>query len=316
MVKKFSMCLLLLLLLSLCGCGFKETVTVYSDGRVKVNMIAYVSEDDAKPDGSIGNEVVKGKRYYKFPTTKEKDPETNTTKFTYVYYDKDDAKVTGSVTGIDVGDTGTKINANTFEWKPASASNMSSVDFYEVTVEMPKAIKRTNGKLSADNKTVTFDLTSDACKNKCYAYTTGKSNAKSNITLSGLNKQGHLTKSKTIKIKTSEAVKSIKINGKNHKSKNIKISKQGKYTIKVKTENQSKTFKFYFDKTKPTTSVKSKEYMGKVKITFKDKYSGIKSATLDGESIKSGRVCTTSGSHTLVLKDKAGNTKTVKFSIK
>lgn len=51
-------------------------------------------------------------------------------------------------------------------------SMMSGFDFYKIKVTFPKAITKTNGKLSKDKKTVTFDLV-DAVQNnvKLYAYT-------------------------------------------------------------------------------------------------------------------------------------------------
>lgn len=52
------------------------------------------------------------------------------------------------------------------------------------------------------------------------------------------------------------------------------------------------------------------------KITFKDATSGAKKATLNGKTIKSGKVVKKAGKYTLVITDKAGNKKTVKFTIK
>ena len=77
-----------------------------------------------------------------------------------------------------------------------------------------------------------------------------------------------------------------------------------------------RTVKFVVDKKTPTTNVKAKTYNTDVKITFKDKTAGIKSATLNGKKITSGKTVTASGSYTLKIKDKAGNVKIVKFKIK
>jgi hypothetical protein len=77
------------------------------------------------------------------------------------------------------------------------------------------------------------------------------------------------------------------------------------------------------DDTKPTVSgVKNnKTYTKSVTIKATDKDSGLKSATLNGKTIKvsklkSGYKVSKAGSYTLKVKDKAGNTKTVKFKIK
>ena len=313
-IKLVMSILAVFLMFTLAGCGYKETLTVYPDGRVGCEMFAYESVEDVESTGSVGTETINGKVYYKFPTTKVYDSETNTTQFSYVCYNADGSKSTTSVTGVDCGDKGTTITSDKFVWNIQSSTGKDSMDFYTLTVTMPKPIKKTNGTLSLDKKTVTFDLTSEKNLKKCYAYTAVSSD--NSITLIGLNNYGHITKAKTLKVKTSDTIKSIKVNGKSQTSKNIKVKTQGKYKVVVKTDNNSKTFTFYFDKTKPTVSVKKKEYNDSVKITFKDKHSGIKSAKLDGKSVKSGYVCKDFGKHTLVVKDKAGNIKKVVFKIK
>lgn len=312
--KLLKLILITFTLSLLTGCGYKETLEIYSDGRVRCEMFAYEPTDDVQSKGSVGTETIGGKTYYKFATTKVKNEESNTTEFMYTYYSKDGTKTNSSITGVDCGDKGTTITADTFVWNLKSNTSSVSPDFYTLTVKMPKEIKSTNGKLSADKKTVTFDLTNDKNSSKCYAYTKSKKSNDS-ITLMGLNSYGHVTKAKTVKVKTSDKIKSIKVNGKSQSSCNIKVKKEGKYKVVVKTVSNSKTFTFYFDKTKPTTSVKGKVYSNSVKITFKDKCSGIKSAKLDGKKIKSGHACSDSGKHTLVLKDKAGNTKKVVFTV-
>lgn len=76
------------------------------------------------------------------------------------------------------------------------------------------------------------------------------------------------------------------------------------------------TFIFQIDKYAPTVKgVSNGKTYKSAKITFKDA-SGIKSATLNGKSVKSGVKVTKAGSYKLVVKDKHGNTRTVKFKIK
>ena len=70
------------------------------------------------------------------------------------------------------------------------------------------------------------------------------------------------------------------------------------------------------DFTAPKTNIKNnKTYKSGKKITFSDEGSGMKSAKLDGKKIKNGHVVKKKGKHKLVLTDKAGNKKTVKFTI-
>lgn len=71
------------------------------------------------------------------------------------------------------------------------------------------------------------------------------------------------------------------------------------------------------DMTKPTiTGVKNgKTYKKAVTIKFSDK-SGIRKATLNGKKIKSGTKVKKNGSYTLIVTDKAGNSRIVRFKIR
>ena len=71
------------------------------------------------------------------------------------------------------------------------------------------------------------------------------------------------------------------------------------------------------DKTKPIIKgvQNKKTYKKSVTIKFSDK-SGIKKATLNGKKIKSGKKIKKNGKYNLVVMDKAGNVKKVKFIIK
>lgn len=100
------------------------------------------------------------------------------------------------------------------------------------------------------------------------------------------------------------------------------VKKNGTYTIRVIT-NDNTTYSIQYkvkgiDNTEPTvTGVKNgKTYKKAVTIRFSDKSSGIKSAKLNGKKISSGKKVSKKGKYTLKVTDKAGNTKTVKFTIK
>jgi hypothetical protein len=100
------------------------------------------------------------------------------------------------------------------------------------------------------------------------------------------------------------------------------VTKNGKVTFMVMTTTGIRyagTYKVTgIDSKKPTISgVKNgKTYTKAVTIEFSDSDSGVKSAKLNGKSIKSGKTVSESGSYKLVVTDKAGNKKTVKFKIK
>jgi hypothetical protein len=102
----------------------------------------------------------------------------------------------------------------------------------------------------------------------------------------------------------------------------VSVTKNGKVTFMIQTTNDFRyagTYKVTgIDTKKPTVSgVKNgKTYKKAVTITFSDDASGVKSAKLNGKSIKSGKTVSASGSYTLVVTDKAGNKKEIKFKIK
>lgn len=93
----------------------------------------------------------------------------------------------------------------------------------------------------------------------------------------------------------------------------------GKHTLVVSDlYGNQKTLTFKTDKTAPVVKgVKHKKiYRKAVTIKFSDNVSGIKKATLNGKSIKSGKKVEKVGKYTLIVKDKAGNESKVKFTIK
>jgi hypothetical protein len=100
------------------------------------------------------------------------------------------------------------------------------------------------------------------------------------------------------------------------------VSANGKVTFMVVTTSGKRFAKTYkvtgIDTTKPTVSgVKNgKTYKKDVTIEFSDADSGVKSATLNGKKIKTGKTVSAAGKYTLIVTDKAGNKKTIKFTIK
>lgn len=107
------------------------------------------------------------------------------------------------------------------------------------------------------------------------------------------------------------------INGKFNATKN------GVYSIRVKDTKREYVLKRIkisnIDQILPSVSgVKNKgTYNKEITIKFWDKGgSGIKTATIDGVKIKSGAKFSKKGTHTLKVVDNAGNTKTIKFTIK
>lgn len=211
-----------------------------------------------------------------------------------------------------------------------------SYEFDILKITFPKKILYTNGKLSKDKKTVTFEYNDYKKGDILYAVTTKKAALKANvgsIKLTGIDALGYIRKAKTLKVKTDNEIKYIKVNGKKQKSTKIKIKKEGKYKVEVKTNKNKANFEFCYDKTKPTVKVEefiekahSEWYNGveheypdtkRYRVTFTDENSGIKYARCaSGTRIENGYVLPNvigTGTNYIEVYDNAGNRKVVKF---
>lgn len=140
-------------------------------------------------------------------------------------------------------------------------------------------------------------------------------------TISGVSNGKIYTTAKTVKFaddKKGTGILKGTYNGKTFSS-GKKFSSDGKYVIRVYDKNKNVTkCTFYVDKKAPVISgVKNgATYKSPVTIKYSDAGAGVKYATLNGKSIKSGTKVTKSGTYTLTVKDKASHVKTVKFTIK
>lgn len=201
-------------------------------------------------------------------------------------------------------------------------------EFLEITYRFNKKVVATNGTLLADGKSVSLDLTK--LKGNCFYATFDNTASKvKSVTFSGVKNKGCYNKAKTINVKTKGIITDILVNGKSASGvayndgkklvcNYVTLSKDGKYKVTaVLSSGAKKSVTVTIDKKKPTTNIKNnKTYKKNVKVTFADKTSGIKKAVLNGKKIKSGYKISKKGSYKLVITDKAGNTRTVRFKVK
>lgn len=127
----------------------------------------------------------------------------------------------------------------------------------------------------------------------------------------------HYKTTKQIKFSDKNGVVSATLNGKTVKN-GAMVSKAGLYTLKVKDKaGNVKRVSFRIDKSKPVVKGVSNgtTYRSTRTIKFSDNGT-LKSATLNGKKIKSGKKISSPGKYKLVVTDKAGNVKTVNFRIK
>ncbi len=320
MRKKVQILFLVIMMLVLTGCGAEEIVKVSSSGKITTKMYFYGTSKEAKKTGSVGTKKVNGKKYYKFVPKESYNDILKCTMFELTYTMADG--VENTVGSQPITDTNTaKLTKSYFIYESEDSRTPGS-DFYTLKITFPKKVQYTNGKLSKDKKTVTFDMTKVRVGDIIYAYTSKAQALSANvgsIKLSGLNQYGHITKAKTLKVNTKEKVKYVKVNGKKQTSKNIKIKKEGKYEIQIKTNKNTAKFTVCYDKTRPTIKIEDAGN-GQKKITFSDENSGIKYAKFNYTTyIENGFIVTSNycGNFPIEVCDNAGNItkKTVQMPI-
>lgn len=131
--------------------------------------------------------------------------------------------------------------------------------------------------------------------------------------------KGGYTKSPQVQIYTPGIIAQTTVDAAELGAANVvDLGKEDKHTLSATlTNGNAKTVKVTYDKTKPTVNVKAgKTYKKGVKVIYSDKVAGVKSATLNGKTLKSGKKITKKGSYKVVVTDKAGNAKSVKFKVR
>lgn len=208
---------------------------------------------------------------------------------------------------------------------------MFNKSFAEISVTFDKKIVKTNGTLSDDGKTVSFHLGytySDADYNfvSMYAETTDDSWAvdEEAPTVTGT-KAGKLTNKFNLKATDGTKVAGFVYNGgfwdidRETLGAEFVPEKDGEISIFAidYLGNKSEALTYNYDGTAPKVKGVSngKTYKKAVTIKYSDK-NGIKSATLNGKSFKSGKKVSKKGSYKVKVVDKAGNVTTLSFKIK
>jgi hypothetical protein len=238
----------------------------------------------------------------------------------YYIYKSDDT--------IDNSELFTAMNTTKSEFSTSKAQSCigkADVDekFYKLYIKYPWKVAATNGIVQADGYTVlynTYDLQNNS---RVWALSEANKNI-GNVsgTITGVEDGATYNKNKTVKVKSSVAVKSFKVKGTEVSSNSYKTSKDGVYKVTAKFTDGNKTVTekvtFTIDTKAPTIKgVKNKKtYTSPVTIEVTDKTSGVASVTLNGKKIKSSKEIKKAGKYTLEATDKAGNTKTITFTVK
>ncbi|HAU87587.1 MAG TPA: hypothetical protein DCW90_19485 [Lachnospiraceae bacterium] len=198
---------------------------------------------------------------------------------------------------------------------------MENSIFMRINITFDKEITYTNGSLSADKKTASWKIKlSEYYDTLLQASTSGKDVFAKDTKVpdiypvkDGKYYPGYIS----ILVTDNFGVKSVTCNGKKVPA-DYTVFKDGKYVIEAEDYFGNKAKKtFYIDMQSPKISgVKNGViYKSERTIRFSDKY-GIKSATLNGKTIKTGKKVSKNGKYKLVVKDRAGNTTRATFTIK
>ncbi len=187
-----------------------------------------------------------------------------------------------------------------------------------MTITFPYAVTDSNGSIQEDGKTVIWDMKKMDQTERLYALFQ-TSNSLTTPEYTGVVNGKAYNTGVSVSIACENLLNSVDVNGEKTSSNQLFLSEEGIYRITATDINgNSSSIKFRIDTTKPSISgVKDrKSYNGTCTIRFSDKGSGIKKATLNGTSIRSGKKVSKKGTYRLSVTDQAGNKKTVTFKIK
>lgn len=298
------------------GCGVEQNISINRDLSSQTTSKIYttVEEESAVSeslDGASYEEVMKEMEYTYAGKEELNGKEHNV----YQNIQKMSKKNTSDMF-VTLTSTQAVLHMADLAETADETNEAQELEYAMLNVRYPFKVYKTNGKLMKDGYTVQYPLEKMMNVERLYAVSSAKYANEKNCTVSGVKNKGYYRKTKTVKAKSQGVITSFKVNNVSQETNSYQAKKDGTYTVKIKMlAGNTKNVKFVIDKTKPTTNIKEKTYKKKVKITFKDKTSGVKSATLNGKKIKSGKVVSKKGNYTLKITDKAGNVRAVKFSI-
>ena len=238
-MKKRILCIAgaLTMMLSLCGCTTTLEVKVNDKGVVTTTGEIMVS-DEALDSFGVGEQdkkdllkegyklvTIDGKKYYQFKESEKIDSKNMPEGFDKItknafQMDADDA--------MDMGNEGLS-DPELGDMSQYEDMMKEYMDF-KINVTLPKKITTTNGKLSKDKKTATWDLF-NLNEDSIYAYTSDYVD-KASPKIKGVKNNGTYNKTVTVRYEDASVIASATLDGKKIKS-GKKVSKAGKHTVTV-----------------------------------------------------------------------------------
>ena len=310
----------LLMVTSLCGCSADLDMKLEEDGSGTMTQTVmiekeYMGSDDTSDldDGFTyvdvtenGKEYKKGTKTDTFKNVKE-IPDMEGTQIAFdekCFYIREESAVEASE-DASLG---------------ISPEEMKAMLQMNYTITFPYEVKHTNGKVQADKKTVVWDSDQLYANANCWAVFQESLLDKTIPApkLAGVKNNGYYMKNVTVKASSDTIIDTLSVNGRAVGANNCAVSREGKNVVICTDVNgNASKITFVIDKTKPVVKgvANGKTYKSAKTIKFSDKC-GVKSATLNGKKISTGKKVSKKGSYKLVVKDKAGNQNVVKFKIK
>lgn len=331
MKKRIAVALTTLCITLLTGCGMSAKMEINPDFSGTVSMeVDTTSEEEKQIEQYMNSQQGSTAKTYA-EIMKEMEFTANGTKVlngkehnSYILSQKASAKemkssfleLTGDKAVMSIAQDS---QTSTSQIDANMTSDLDGLDGYEIVISFPFQVAKTNGEVQADGKTVRFDAVKLVKEktDRIYAMSAKVVAQSGKIKVSGVKNKGAYKKLVTMKVSSPGVITRFRVNGKAQSGNEFAVKKDGAYKAEIETEAGTKqTVIFCVDRKKPTTNVKNnKVYKKNLKITFRDKLSGVKRATLNGKKIKSGKTIKKNGTYTLKIVDKAGNVKKVKFKI-
>ncbi|MDE5966614.1 MAG: hypothetical protein K2G89_07260 [Lachnospiraceae bacterium] len=237
-------------------------------------------------------------------------------KMFYAYYNVESATMSGAgkaMTSAEMAELCRLAGADDMD-----GMNMNIRQEFSVTFAAP--VVKTNGSVDPANPNCVTWVYTDAQKSKAFYAMTAAADGTAKVT-SVKNKKNY-KKNVTIKVAKAGSLAKLTLDGKAVKPGKVVKTNGQHELICWSLDGKVQKLKFVIDKKKPIIygAKNGKTYKRAVTLSFEDLHSGIASVTVNGKKISAkkyeGYTVKKNGTYKVVIKDKAGNQRSITFKIK
>lgn len=300
---------LVMIMTSLFGCGMEMHTDVKTNGKVINKTYYYFTKDELKDDTIdksgeyVGKKTVDGIEYSVY---EQKDSDDSNKKL-------DVNTVTAN--GFYTTDT----NTDNTQVTNAVTSGVTPFIF---TITFPNVITESNGTISEDGKTVTYQFKDMLNMTEMYAYNSEFLKTQKPVII-GISKDAKWCNKKTLNVKGFSNIKSVVVNGNSLGTTDKLNLVEGKNIIEVTNEVGTLKRTLRVDTKKPKVNLKNnKTYKVGTVLKMSDKGSGL-AYVMENNSVyssntlaKKGYTLKTKGTRTIKVYDRAGNITKIKVKVK